>query len=364
MATPDPEKTRGATLRAALKEDLKQQGFWQNLRREFLELKEFSIDEGRKSSLSAMGPLKRGFSIGWWILKQMILKLTPVRRILVVAGVVFLLISQSVRGDRVTIDPYPGAALLLFVLLLELKDKLLATNELEGGRTVQRALMPDPNPKVPGWSLWLFTNPANEVGGDLVDFLTISPSRSAVILADVSGKGLKAALLMAKLQTIIRTLAPEYDSPARLSGKVNEVFRRDGLPNVFASMLYVELTPDSNHLRLINAGHLPPLLLRADGLQETPKGDPALGLMSTATYSEQILQFDIGDVLLVYSDGLTEARNRAGEFFGLERLLALLPSLRSLPASEIGTRLTNAVDRFVGDARRHDDLTLIVLKRL
>lgn len=364
MATSGSQQTTDPTLRATLREDFRQQGFWQKLRREFVELKEFSIDEGRRTTLAAMGPIKRGFYIGWWILKQMILKLTPVRRILVVAGIVFLLISDSIKSDQVTVQPFLGAALLLFVLLLELKDRLLATDELEAGRTVQRSLMPDQNPQVPGWSLWLFSRSANEVGGDLVDFLPLGPSKYAVALADVSGKGLKAALLTAKLQTIIRTLAPDFDSMSLLVGKVNEVFRRDGLPNVFASMLYIQLTPDSPHLRFINAGHLPPLLLRGNGVYETPKGDPALGLLHTVTYAEQTAEFDHGDVLFGYSDGLTEARNERGDFFGIERLLALLPSLRTLSAPGIGARLTEEVDRFAGDAHRHDDLTLLVLKRL
>jgi len=364
MTTPGTGQTRDPTLRAALREDLRQGGFWQNLRKEWVELREFSIDEGKRTTLAAMGPVKRGFYVSWWILKQMILRLTPVRRLLLVAGLVLLLISDSVRTDSAHAQPYIGAALLLFVLLLELKDRLLATDELESGRTVQRALMPDQNPQVPGWSLWLYSRSANEVGGDLVDYLTLGPSRLAVVLADVSGKGLKAALLMAKLQTIIRTLAPDFPSIARLGAKINEVFRRDGLPNVFASMIYVELSPDSQDLRFINAGHLPPLILRGDGIHETPKGDPALGLMNITTYTEQTVACDHGDVLLGYSDGLTEARNIQGEFFGNERLLALLPSLRALSAPGIGTRLTEELDRFVGEAHRHDDLTLIVLKRL
>ena len=364
MAASRSEGNRARTLRSALSEDLKEHGFWQKLRREFLERKEFCIEEAERTTLAGMSPIKRWFYVGWWILKQMILKLTPVRRILVVAGIVFLLISDSIKSDRVTVQPFLGAALLLFVLLLELKDRLLATDELEAGRSVQRSLMPDQNPQVPGWSVWLFSRSANEVGGDLVDFLQLSPSRCAVILADVSGKGLKAALLTAKLQTIVRTLAPDFDSMSRLGEKVNKVFHRDGLPTVFASMVYLELTPNSPQFRFINAGHLPPLLLRGGGIHETPKGDPALGLMPATTYAEQTAEFDHGDVLLGYTDGLTDARNENGQFFGFERLLALLPSLQSLSAPGIGARLTDEVDRFVGDAHRHDDLSLIVVKRL
>ena len=117
-------------------------------------------------------------------------------------------------------------------------------------------------------------------------------------------------------------------------------------------------------MRLLNAGHLPPWVVHADSIEETPKGAPALGLMSQAVYTEQCVELAPGDLMVVFSDGLTEARDEQKEFFGDERLQALLPSLRGLSAEAAGLRLLEAVEQFAGEARPYDDLSMVVLKRL
>lgn len=248
--------------------------------------------------------------------------------------------------------------------MLELKDKLLAQSELAAGRSVQRALMPKQNPSVPGWGLWLMTKPANEVGGDLVDCLELDKNRFGVALADVAGKGLKAALLMVKLQATLRALAADFTSLAELGTKLNMILRRDGLPDTFASLVYFELQTDSGMVRLLNAGHMPPILLKDHRAQEIPHGTAALGVLSATNFTEQQIDLQRGDTLLIYSDGLTEARNEAGDFFGEERLFELLASLAGLAAHEIGARILGEVENFIGEAKAHDDLSLIVLQRL
>ena len=256
-----------------------------------------------------------------------------------------------------------GILFILFVLMLELKDKLLATTELEDGHAIQRALLPNQSPHVPGWSLWLFTRSANEVGGDLVDFIPVAEGRYAVAVGDVAGKGLKAALLTAKLQATLRALGPDITSLSALAARVNSIFCRDSLPTMFSSLVYAELAPGSGNVRLINAGHLPPLVVRGSEIVQLVKGGPALGLMPGAEFSEETVQLERGDLILFYSDGLVEARNESGEFFGEDRLRAVLSSTSRLTAGMIGEELLAAVDRFRGEARAHDDLTLLVLKR-
>lgn len=346
-----------------LREDLRRADFERVLRRDFKELKEFMLTEERQKQLKDMGRLKRWFILAWWLLKSLILKLTPLRRLLVVLGIVLLLIHVEVKGDTQHYY-FLGGLVLLFVLMLELKDKLIAQRELEAGRAVQNALMPERSPRVLGWNIWLFTRSANEVGGDLVDFVQMSESRFGVAVGDVAGKGLRAALLSAKLQASLRALAPDATSLGELAAKLNHIFCRDSLPNLFASIFYLEVQPDSGAVRSLNAGHIPPLLLRGTEVEKLEKGGVALGILPSATFVEQRVELQTGNVLLVYSDGLTEARNEEGMFFGEQHLLDLVSRLTDLPAEQIGDRIVAEIDRFVGEARANDDLSIAIVRRL
>jgi len=315
-----------------------------------------------------MGRVWRWLSLAWLLLKALILKLSPVRRVVLVAALLLLWTSRfDFRiGSRVSagVDlSSAGAVLLIGLLLLELKDKLLARHELEAGRAVQRALMSESCPVLPGWDVWFYTQPANDVGGDLVDCLEIEPGRVGFILADVAGKALPAALLMAKLQATLRALATEVPSLALLAARTNSILCRDGLPNRFATMVYLEARERDGALRLVNAGHMPPLVISRGSYHELPRGDMALGMMPEATFREQTLELAPDEMLLVYSDGVTEALNAEGHFYGEERLRALVPRLAALPAREAGARLLESVEAFVGETRPHDDLSLVVLKR-
>ncbi len=369
MSTIDSNQNPEPKLRHTLKEDFKSTNLWSSIRRDYGELERFYIDDEKKLRLDQMKWFKRGFYLTWWLFKSLLLKLTPARRILLFIGFFFILGGGSVvfESDHVRTTAnwqIVGGILFLFVLMLELKDKLLARDELEAGRKVQHALMPERSPFVPGWSLWLFTRPANEVGGDLVDYMNVSEHRKGVVLADVSGKGLQAALLTAKLQATVRALGEDYESITLLTSKINRIFHRDSLPNMFASLLYIELAPDFGQVKFVNAGHLPPFLLKQDGIREMPKGEQALGLIGSSSYTEQVAELDRGDVFLGYSDGVTEARNELGEFFGLDRLQRMLPSMRNLGVAEIGQAITDEVDRFVGEARANDDISLVIIKRM
>jgi sigma-B regulation protein RsbU (phosphoserine phosphatase) len=257
----------------------------------------------------------------------------------------------------------PAFLLLLIVLALELKDKLLARDELAVGRAVQFALLPDQNPEIRGWDVWLFTQPANEVGGDLVDYLQIDEKHWGLSLGDVAGKGLGAALLMAKLQATLRALAPNFSSLSELGKQTNTIFYRDGLPDRFISLVYLEIRNDSNKIHLLNAGHLPPLIIHNNSIQEMQQGAPALGIRPDSKYMEQNLTLKKNDILIVYSDGLTEARNEEGEFYGDTRLLELLKSTPKASAEKIGASMLAHVKNFIGNARANDDLSLIVVKR-
>jgi sigma-B regulation protein RsbU (phosphoserine phosphatase) len=357
----DPEPRIGTTLM----DDIRQGGFVDNIRREFSELRDFMLSDERKERLKEMHRVKRWLAVVWWLLKSMFLKLTPTRRILFVLALIATF-NATMDGDKThfTLELQFSALILLFILMLELKDKLVAHRELEAGHAVQEALMPERSPAVPGWRLWLFTRSANEVGGDLVDFIRIGGERCGVALGDVEGKGLRAALLTAKLQAILRATVPDFSSLAAFGKKLNQIFYRDRLPNMFASIVYLEIRPGDGQVRLMNAGHFLPLIIRRGGVQSIEKGGPALGILPEAEYTEQLAELQPGETILIYTDGLTEARNDAGEFFSETRLLNLLPSLSKFQAAELGERLVGEVDRFLAGARPNDDLSIAILERV
>jgi len=343
-------------------------GFKRTVRRTFIDLQDFYLDAQAKEHLRGMGRLRRTINLTFWLLTSLFLKLTPARRVLLVLSVLFMLQATDFerRGETTTISihfPLLGIATLVLIMMLELKDKLVARDELAAGRSVQQALMPETSPQIPNWDVWLFTRSANDVGGDLVDYVPVEPQRFGLALGDVAGKGLPAALLMAKLQSTLRALASEELTLAALGQRMNRILCRDGLPNRFATLVYLEVRAQSGSVRLLNAGHLPPLVLRAERIEELPTGSMALGMLPEATFFEQCVELADGDTLVVFSDGLTEATNDRDEFFGDERLQADLPILPRRSARDIGTGLVAAVDEFVGDARPHDDLSLIVLRR-
>jgi hypothetical protein len=359
-----PEPKLAQTLIA----DFRRGDLKRTVRRDWGELKEFYLDQHRKACLQEMGKFKRFFMMMWWLVKSLFFKLTPVRRVLLVISFVFILQSGTIlySGNNVQFGNDTGKIafiVLLFILMLELKDKLMAQSELAAGRSVQRALMPKHNPVLSGWEVWMMTKPANEVSGDFVDYLGLGENRYGLALGDVAGKGLKAALLMVKLQATLRALAADFNSLAELGAKLNYILRRDSLPDSFASLVYLEMQPDSGSIRLLNAGHMPPLVLRSAKVEEIPRGASALGVVPEAVFDEQSVAMQDGDTFLIYSDGLTEARNEAGAFFGEPRLFSLLSTLGGLAAHEIGARILAEVEAFVGEARAHDDLSLIVLKR-
>jgi sigma-B regulation protein RsbU (phosphoserine phosphatase) len=170
--------------------------------------------------------------------------------------------------------------------------------------------------------------------------------------------------MMAKLQATLRALAPNYRSLAELGAQVNEILCRDGLPNRFASLVYLELESGSNAVRILNAGHMPAIIIREDRSQEMPLGSPALGLKRKIAFTEQQIELKQGELLFIYSDGITDARNEAGKFFGEQRMMKLLQQYSRLSIERIGKNILAEVERFIDEARLYDDLSMVILKRI
>lgn len=331
-------------------------------------LEAFYLTREERARLAELAAPRRFFRRITYFARGLLLKLTPARRImLAVALAAILLGAWRIDIDTVHIGfrvQGLGILLVLSVLVLELKDKLVARNELEAGRAVQLALMPTDRPTVPGWDVWLYTKPANDVGGDLVDHLPLAGEQHAVLLGDVTGKALPAALLAVKLQATLRALAPHLPNLGDLACGVNRILYRDGLPTRFASLVYAVLTPNSGDVRMLIAGHMPPIHLSGGVTTTLPQGSMVIGMMPDVAFWEQTLSVEPGDTLVVYSDGVSEAMNENDEFFGEERLHPVVVRTSGLGSAAAGAVILDALSSFVGLAEQNDDVSLMVLRRV
>jgi len=348
-------------------QDVMRRGVGRSVTGTLSSLEAFYLTSDDRQRLSELAGVRRQLRRVWWFIRSLLMKLTPARRIMLAVALLTLVLGNG-RIDINTVhfgyETQALSALLLFaVLVLELKDKLIARDELEAGRVVQLALLPTERPTVPGWDVWLYTRPANDVGGDLVDHLPLDDGRHAVVLGDVAGKALPAALLSVKLQATIRALAPLFTGLGDFGAELNRILYRDGLPARFASLVYARLPADGGQVTLLNAGHMPPLHVRPGALTTLPIGSMVLGMMPDVPFSEQQVQVDKGEVLVVYSDGVSEAMNERGDFFGDERLQDLARLAHNMTASEGGAFILRGLANFVGDAEQSDDVSLMILRR-
>ncbi len=353
------------SLHRVVVEDLRQAQLGRDYLRDLKDLYDFYVDDARRERLAQMGRWRRAFSLLGWLFKSLLLKLSPARRLLLIIALLCGVLGWTRFGTPAgafAMDLRPwGFVLLLLVLMLELRDKLLAKDEIAVARQVQIALLPRSHPNVPGWLVWSHSRPANDVGGDLVDYIPLDGFRHGVVVSDVAGKGLGAALLTAKLQATLRALLPNSASLEDLGRQVNRIFHRDGLDNRYATLFFAELEHHSGHLRYLNAGHNPPFLLHAGGVRKLLPSSYPLGMLQSAAYAEEALEMKPGEMILAYTDGVTEAANEADEEFGAQRLEALLPQLYGLSPEQVGARVLQEVDRFIGDTRLSDDLSLAVI---
>ncbi|MFC1477734.1 PP2C family protein-serine/threonine phosphatase [candidate division KSB1 bacterium] len=363
------ENIKDQKIGRTIRQDFKDMGggtFKRTILHEFKDIYYFYVDEETRKRLSRMGKFKRWFMMSFNVLKSMFLKLTPFRRLLLLVSIALAMSNTSYQGEdiQVTVSlPSIGYAILLFVLILELKDKLLAQDELAAGRVVQKSMIPDRNPELTGWEIYLNSFPANEVGGDLVDYIELDKDTLGIVIADVAGKGLGAALYMVKMQSTFRAIAHSFRSLTDFGMRINEIFCRDGVPTRFISLLYLTLTSKSDTVQYLNAGHLPPLVMRRGAVSELPQGDTAIGLTADTVFNEKQAVLNSGDMMLIYSDGITEARDKEGQFFGDNRLQGLFLRMADKSPAEVGKRLVKEVNTFIGDEGMSDDISFIIIKR-
>jgi len=369
MTNENSSKKSDPKIGRTIRDDLHNVKIKDDFKDEYRELKDYFLTDDRKETLKTMSSFKKFFVLPWWLLKALYFKLTPLRRLLLVFGIIFLIISGKTGYDSdgnsysLDVTAILAGLIFLFIIALELKDKLHAKTELEEGRAIQKALMPDIQPEVNGWDIWLYTKPANDVGGDLLDIINLPGNKYGVSIGDVAGKGLSAALLMAKLQATVRALAPDFKSLSELGKKINEIFYRDSLPQLFSSLIYIEIKSGTSLIKMLNAGHPPPLLISENSITKLEKGAPALGILANPDFKEKSFEFTHDDVLIAYSDGVTEARNEIGEFYGEDGLNKELSNIDELNSKQIGDKLIAGINNFAGKAKVHDDLTIAILRR-
>ena len=237
-------------------------------------------------------------------------------------------------------------------------------NELGLAQDVQRKLLPQQVPQIPGVEIAAFTRPAQIIGGDYFDFLELNDRRHGIAIADVAGHGIAAGMHMASVQSLLRALAPSIASPAELAERLNKLFIHNVNYTTFVSFFLCSLDVEDKTLTYCNAGHNPPLLRR--GRREAwlmPTG-PAIGLVEGAAYTEESLPLGSGDLLLLFTDGVTEAANPQLEQFGTERLRSQVAQNAHLPAQELVQSLRTTLDGFTASRPLDDDLTIVLCKIL
>jgi sigma-B regulation protein RsbU (phosphoserine phosphatase) len=242
----------------------------------------------------------------------------------------------------------------------------LHAKELDQASEIQRSLLPVKEPDVAGVDLAGYNAACRGVGGDYYDFLPYPDGRVGLLVGDVAGKGMPAALLMSSLQARVQVLFDEPTNLAALVTRLNRIITSNCPSNRFITFFIGVLDPKTGELTYVNAGHNPPLVAHADGSVEKLGGTGLiLGILPMATYEQGVCRLDPGDALLLFSDGVTEAvRPDADEEFGEERLAHVLAGLRDQNARSIIATVNQLVDDFTGGAPPADDMTLVVAKRL
>ncbi|TCK74215.1 sigma-B regulation protein RsbU (phosphoserine phosphatase) [Acidipila rosea] len=248
-------------------------------------------------------------------------------------------------------------------LAAEAAQRERANREMEIAREVQERLFPQEMPTIPGATIAGHCRPAQGVGGDYYDVFHLGEGRVGLAVGDVSGKGISAALLMASLRASLRGIT--LDNPrdyATLMHKVNRLVFEASASNRYATFFFAVYDPATRRLDCVNAGHNPPLLVRGDAVMRLQADGPVVGLLPFAPYTEQTMQLAAGDLLVCYTDGISEAMTHEEEEWGEERMIGAALCMQQGSAQAVLDCILAEADRFTAGAPQHDDMTLLVLK--
>jgi sigma-B regulation protein RsbU (phosphoserine phosphatase) len=311
----------------------------------------------------------------WAILE----KLSPARRVLVLVGLIFLFfssasVSYNDRAGHVELFQVDfhvvGGLLLLLVLLLELSDRVVMKRDLEIAKDIQAWLLPGAPLQIPGYQIAYATRPANTVAGDYYDVIlrpgkSLSEDRILFVVADVAGKSIPAAMLMATFQASLRTLSTSGVPLADLVSGINRYACSNSQGGVrFTTAFFAELDPAIGDVTYVNAGHNVPILRKSSGLVERLEaGGIPVGILADAPYQVGTTRLDAGDWLVIFTDGVIEAVNAKDEEYDEPTLIRLVDRNSGMTPAEMLRGLFAELDGHVGNTPQHDDITCLLLKR-
>lgn len=304
---------------------------------------------------------------------SLVMKLTPARRVLVIMACCFLFASGvqfKWKGGEFDFNfTWVSALILLLLLSLELADKVTMKRDLEIAREIQTWLVPSSPPEIPNAEVAFASRPQNSVAGDYYD--AFYPTQGVgeggklmLVIADVAGKSIPAALLMATLQASLRTIAGEGVALSELVVRLNRYASAHSLDGRrFTTAVLAEYDPAARQLTYVNAGHNAPILRHANGATEKLEvGGLPLGISSVAAYDKANVELKPGDALVLYTDGVIEAFDESGQEFGEPRWIEAIRSLPDSTSQESLQFLMKRVDDFVGTTRQSDDITCLVFR--
>jgi hypothetical protein len=305
-------------------------------------------------------------------------KLSPARRVLLLVALILLIIPHTVLqnpgdGGKVYTTEFDlhfwGALILLLLLILEIGDRVVMKRDLQIAREIQTWLLPGAPPQIPGLSIAYATRPANTVAGDYYDVFprpgkTPEENRVVLAVADVAGKSIPAAMLMATFQASLKTLSTAQVPLVELASNMNRYACSNSQGGLrFTTAFLAEYDSVHRTVHYINAGHNNPILRRASGqIERLDVGGLPFGIMPEAAYQAATVTLVPGDWLIIFTDGLVEAVNARDEEYGEARLLTTLETGKSLPPNDLLKRLMSELDMFVGNTPQHDDVTCMLLK--
>jgi len=304
-------------------------------------------------------------------------KLSPARRVFLLLGILILFFGGmgfnytdkegAVHGISIDLHFYAGL-ILLVVLMLEVADRVVMKRDLEIARDIQSWLLPTKPPHVAGLEMAFATRPANTVAGDYYDVFARNPGSNEtqflLAIADVAGKSIPAALLMATFQASLKTLSATPCSLSTLVANLNQYACTNSQGGLrFTTALIAEFDPATRVLSYINAGHNAPILKRASGeIERLTNGGLPLGILAESAYQTGSLVLQPGDWLIIFTDGLIEAENSARDEYGESRLLEMLKVDNTVTPDQLLHRIMSDLDIFVGTAAQHDDVTCVLVK--
>ena len=249
---------------------------------------------------------------------------------------------------------------------LSTRDKLVALqNELDVASKMQQSILPTVFPSGPTYKIFGTMHPAKDVGGDFFDIVRLADNKVGLAIADVSDKGVPAALFMMSSRTLLKGSAIGTEAPGDVLTEVNNLLNEDETTGMFVTMLYAVYDPATGEFTYASGGHDPPLVVRADGTSELKPltGGIALGVLGGFEYRQDSFQLEPGDTVCLYTDGVTEATNQQGELMGIEGIQELFSSAPPTGAEQSCMGMLNRVLEYTGEAPQHDDITCLTLHR-